>query len=521
VRDNELTGEIRLRVPFDGWDQGNNRALRMAPIQKRMMEPIVRDIDIVTQAQDRASFVPLLTPGGEPANVYFVDNTAAAGGDGSRELPFNTLAGAQAAAGDYDTIYILQGDGTAAGQNAGITLNGAAQRLLGSGVALTFDTSRLQEPDNMPRWAELNGTTILAAGAAPIITNAAGIGIDVTGDDTEIAGIIVDGSTSQNIRILNADDIIVHDVTLLDGVSHGLLAQYDDNGSYDITVSDSIADNNGGSGFFVNVLNDSSSRATFTNNLSQDNTSRSFHIRTFNTSDVTATVTGNTALNNGSYGIFTEGQNSGNATATITGNTSNGNQNNVGIYSAFIDNSIGAVDVIGNTTNGNTGFGILYQARGNGRLTGSVIGNTSNTNTGRGMMIQTRDNAALTATVSGNSFTGNGNSGVLIETQNAANMTLSFSENSAAANTNTGFIVNDDSTGIIDADFGGGTQGSIGGNRSFDNTVVDLNADLDGGALKAENNWWGDAAGLQPARVTLDPGTTVDFTPFLTVDPDP
>jgi hypothetical protein len=48
---------------------------------------------------------------------------------------------------------------------------------------------------------------------------------------------------------------------------------------------------------------------------------------------------------------------------------------------------------------------------------------------------------------------------------------------------------------------------------------VDLSLDLDNGQLKAENNWWGDAAGLAPARRTLEGTSTVDFTPFLTVDP--
>ena len=73
--------------------------------------------------------------------------------------------------------------------------------------------------------------------------------------------------------------------------------------------------------------------------------------------------------------------------------------------------------------------------------------------------------------------------------------------------------------GAFNVDLGGGSLGSAGGNSIFGNTADDLFVDLDGGELKAENNWWGDQNGLLPARVTLDPGSTVDFTPFLTEVP--
>ena len=57
-------------------------------------------------------------------------------------------------------------------------------------------------------------------------------------------------------------------------------------------------------------------------------------------------------------------------------------------------------------------------------------------------------------------------------------------------------------------------------NRIYGNGGPDLRVDLDGGQLKAENNWWGNAAGLLPGRVTLDAGgNTVDADPFLAADP--
>jgi hypothetical protein len=37
----------------------------------------------------------------------------------------------------------------------------------------------------------------------------------------------------------------------------------------------------------------------------------------------------------------------------------------------------------------------------------------------------------------------------------------------------------------------------------------------------AENNWWGNPAGLLGGEVTLEVGSTVDADPFLAADPGP
>ena len=78
----------------------------------------------------------------------------------------------------------------------------------------------------------------------------------------------------------------------------------------------------------------------------------------------------------------------------------------------------------------------------------------------------------------------------------------------------------DDDANVIEIDYGGGALGSIGQNVSFDNTLADIHVDLDGGELKAENNWWGSASGLDPSDVTLDDASTIDVDPFLTSDPN-
>ncbi|MBL8045421.1 MAG: cadherin-like domain-containing protein, partial [Anaerolineales bacterium] len=104
------------------------------------------------------------------SRVWYVQNTAAGGGTGRSNSPFNTLAAAQSASAANDTIYVLTGSGTT-GQNAGFALKNG-QRLLGQGVALTMPVS----VDGVSP-----SVTLQPAGSAPQIGNAAGNG--VTGVD--------------------------------------------------------------------------------------------------------------------------------------------------------------------------------------------------------------------------------------------------------------------------------------------------------------------------------------------------
>lgn len=245
-RGNAVFGEIRVRYPFGGWTKGSERRKGMSPLQRRMMSPVVRDIDIVTTAKPKADPVPAETVNGEDANIYFVDNTAAAGGDGSREHPFNTLAGAQGAAGAYDTIYVLEGDGTTTSQDAGITLDDEGQRLLGSGVPLTLDASRIRIPEGVARPADLDNFVLVPAAANPVITNTGGDGITVSADNVEVAGLTVDGAAQDGIAITadgaaqSAVNVSVSDVTVT-GNRMGLYIHGADGGAVSAKVERTVA----------------------------------------------------------------------------------------------------------------------------------------------------------------------------------------------------------------------------------------------------------------------------------------
>jgi hypothetical protein len=122
--------------------------------------------------------------------VWYVRNNGG-GTSGRSSDPFATLAAAQSASFSGDTIYVFTGDGTSAGQNAGISLK-QNQRLIGAGVALTMPLS-------------VNGgaapTLLAAAGARPRIGNGAGAGVTLTNTAAaEVAGLDI-SATADGIAV--------------------------------------------------------------------------------------------------------------------------------------------------------------------------------------------------------------------------------------------------------------------------------------------------------------------------------
>lgn len=196
TRGNEIFATVKFRFPVPEQNQEEQKT----PLQKRMLEPVVRDIDVVTAAV-KSDPVPALRPDGSgEARILFVDNQASPGGDGTAGQPFSTLAEAEAAAERWDTIFILGGDGTSAGMNTGITLAEEGLQLAGAGVPLRLDPARVRLPETVAP-AAVGGTKLVPEGTAPIITNSAGDGITVEADHIRIAGLTVSGASGDGITI--------------------------------------------------------------------------------------------------------------------------------------------------------------------------------------------------------------------------------------------------------------------------------------------------------------------------------
>ena len=138
--------------------------------------------------------------------VWFVKNNGAAG-DGRSHLPFNTLAAAQTASAAGDIIYVYNGNNTASGQNAGITLKNN-QQLIGEGVALVVNT-----------------VSLVSAGTKPLISNT-----NVTSDAVTLAngntvtGLTITGATRDGIRGTSVAGFTGDTLTIQNNTNSGLLA---------------------------------------------------------------------------------------------------------------------------------------------------------------------------------------------------------------------------------------------------------------------------------------------------------
>lgn len=115
--------------------------------------------------------------------VWFVRNNAAAGGDGTSDGPFDTLAEAEAASSTGDTVYVFEGDTTTTGLGTGYVMQ-AGERLVGEHAGLSLD------PD---AGGPLASQTLHAGtpGAHPTIS-ATNEDVVVLAADTTVQGITAD-----------------------------------------------------------------------------------------------------------------------------------------------------------------------------------------------------------------------------------------------------------------------------------------------------------------------------------------
>lgn len=96
-----------------------------------------------------------------PTRVWYVSNANASAGDGRDASPFSTLAAAEGPSAAGETVFVLYGNGTPLGYDAGFSFKNG-QSLTGQGVDSNVT-------------AVVNGQTVvlLAAGSTPTVTNAA------------------------------------------------------------------------------------------------------------------------------------------------------------------------------------------------------------------------------------------------------------------------------------------------------------------------------------------------------------
>src|SRR5690606_20393387 len=155
--------EATIRFPF-----GNKQSYKRHGLYARLDESPERDIDIVTAAAQPAVSGPAQTlpvlnaSSGTAQRVLYVDNTAAGGGTGGKDDPFNSLAAAQAALAANDVVYVARGDGTTTNMDAGFAINRSGVSLIGEGSAFVYDGGKFTTGST-----DFPGLILKAAGLAP------------------------------------------------------------------------------------------------------------------------------------------------------------------------------------------------------------------------------------------------------------------------------------------------------------------------------------------------------------------
>ncbi len=611
--------EATLRFP-------GKASFRKDGLRARLDESPERDIDIVTGAEmtDTGLAKPVLNDSGDPQRVLHVDNTNSNGGDGTKDNPYATLKGAEAAMKAYDVIYVHQGDGGVTGQDLGIVIDKPHVQLIGSGVDLVVESNRVTGAAA----GTTAGAVLQAATANPAITNTqiatgstTGIGVLVTADNALVAGLRVQNANLDGVRVLSLgaasriENAAVRNVSVMNNGAEGInfLAQ---NSGYigQAMISDIVSSGNaregvrihtttGGymdyadvsrvqatgnrSNILVEVLNGSElgtvriSDSAVANATSFDGitvrSSASSTIHAFEIDNVSAAgntrhgilvnpvtggiieqgrITNITADHNTQHGLSIElsgGAQIGDlAISDIEAslNTLDGTSVNIGgvntgsridslaaerlNYQSNRHNFIAQVN--GGTSMGSLsvsdsvfmnsvtfdGFGV--RSTGAGGVLGSVSLRDVDISgsTRYGVRIETDTGGEIqNAGLEDVTVTGSTVHGAYLRALTGGILSVSLEHVTSTGSTQNGVFVDDDTVGAFTADLGGGALGSAGNNRIFGNTGTDIRVDLDGGELKAENNWWGVGTGLAGGETTLDAASTIDAAPFLAADPGP
>ncbi len=478
VRDFQVAGLARLEIPLGFF--GGTRSLTR--LERRMLDRIVRDNDIVTQARQDSREVGIDSATGRTLNNVTVVNPATSDIQG-------TIAGAT----NPNSTVIVNGD-----------VNGVPQHITIDGVGT--NTSLIVNPNQVLRGGGFQvigsqtgahavfGTrptidnttttldTIRLADNAGVPSNFAQIvGMNLNGGRNGISSF--GGNANPALQTLrNMQGIFISGNNVSGAHDAGFAFAFANNDTA-TRITNNVADANGrnasgnqidgtaaGVGFQLGAPAGNSFAGTATGNRASNNFGTGYEFP----AGVAGTVSSNTASNNGRKSDGTIDNPAargfdvgGVTTGTVSNNTSTGNANDgfrfqntitsTGKVSGNIASRNG-LDSSGNSPNGSAVHGFNFGAP----VAGTVSGNSAANNAGTGMFF----NSVVTGAVSGNNSSNNGRSadGTIGNTGAAGFLFAdafsgSFSGNTAAGNGGTGVQFNSVVVGS-----GGVTNNSATGN---------------------------------------------------------
>lgn len=459
VRGSQSFLEATLRLP-------GKRTFKEYGVQSRLDESPERDIDIVAGAQivnDGLRTPVIGAQSGAQQRILHVDNTAAPGGDGSMERPFNTLAAAQAALQDYDVVYIHRGDGTTTGQNAGITIARRGVQLIGSGADFYYDTTRFSTVSGLGP----SSTLIARATQAPSITNGAGDGVLVTARDVTVGGISVAGTTARGVLFFaNGTDLgtaSAHDVTATGNNGPGIRFHAINGGQFSsVSAWNNTSTNNlGAVGVGIEVKSENFGshigQIALQNNTFRQNAAQGSLVWVIGDGATMGDITlaGNSAISNTSEGLYIQAREGGLINSASL-NQNHVESNQIGIMAFSTERGrINSVSARENTALSNNSNGIRIQAGVNNASIGTVTAanNTLTSNIGNGMQVIANSSGRIdSASVTGNTARFNTNYGITVDSNSISTLikNISISDNIAENNNNVGYVLNTSVSGVIE-----------------------------------------------------------------------
>lgn len=478
-RGSQAFAEMTIRFPFDA-----KRSFRQHGLRARMDESPARDIDIVTAARQVSDGIakPVLNAQtGEMQRVIYVDNSNANAGDGSLTNPFQNLKTAEAALQANNVLYIFEGTGDSTHMDQGLVIAHQGVSVIGSGVDFAWQDGKFRAPD-----ANFTGAPFIAATNNPVITNT---------DAFDIAQAV--GLEGHGVLVLSSNAFLTG--FTVDGASGNGVAFWATNNDIARAAVDRIESLNSGRRNIL-VFADSSytiAHTTISNSLSHSSGFRS--IEALHTKgDVY--ILNNTVINNqgGAHTINVSGLNN---FARIANNyVDTGGSTGITNVSRQVNTLEIENNYITQSFPGGSFVGINVGSNGNVNPNVIVRNNTIENVSRNGINVVGQNAGSGSFLIEGNTITGN-------NTVNGAFYGINIANNG---------------TGNLTVDLGGGNLGSLGGNRVFgNNNNQDIYLDIGNQELSAQGNWWGDAAGLNPAHLTLVGDSTIDSSNWLVIDPGP
>lgn len=277
IRGETNFAEIRFRIPLSPRKKSYQRH---DGIFARLDERVVRDIDIVTQtaitgSNTGQSFQETVINrnSGAAQTIIFVDNTAAPGGDGTQDHPYNTLTAASAAAGTDAIIYVRRGDGTSAGMDNGIIISDQGQWLYGSGIDFRYDPSFMDLSPSVSAAVDTNAI-LIAHDAGPVLSNSNlnGDAVSVTANDVRISGLTVDGAQRHGINAQNVQNLTISNVVASNNAEDGIRIESSGATNSGGHVISGTAAQNNNNGIWLYARNTSSLSAAIDTSLVTANT---------------------------------------------------------------------------------------------------------------------------------------------------------------------------------------------------------------------------------------------------------